>query len=260
MNSLDPDRARGVLHELLSQAGRLARDRRHSTSMQLKSDGSPVSDVDQELDAWLGAELPRAFPGCGVIGEEGACLQGTEGTFHIDPIDGTQSYLDGFPYWGPTVCLVRDGKLVLGAFYVPMLDEYWFAATGYGAYRDGERLHLSPPQWGPKRQVLLVSSRFHAHPASARWQGKIRALGSAAAHLALCAAGSGVAAIVPKWALWDVGCGALLITESGGGISSLDGSAFDVVNGEQGLPIMAGAPSALQNLATAFAGRTDGEG
>ncbi|MCB9677334.1 MAG: inositol monophosphatase family protein [Alphaproteobacteria bacterium] len=259
MDPSDIERARDVLHDLLVEAGSMALARRAATAVEMKDDGSPVTGADQAIDAWFAEQLPRAFPGVGVVGEEGAGIAGSAGTFFVDPIDGTQAYLDGLPYWGPTVCLVRDGVLELGAFYVPPLREYWFAARGHGAFRDGVRLTIGPPRWDDRRQVLLVPSRFHMRR-HGHWPGKIRAFGSAAAHLALVAAGAGVATVVPRWSLWDVGCGALLVTEAGGRIATLDGAPYDVVNGEPGLPFAAGASTALQNLAAAFAGRTDGEG
>ncbi len=255
-SSFDVEHARTRLHELLSRAGRRALDRQRRVEITIKDDGSPVTGVDASLDAWLAEQLPEAFPGTGVIGEEGAS-EGAEqgsGTFYVDPIDGTQSYIDGLPYWGPTVTLVRGGRVVVGAFYVPPLDEFWFGAPGVGAWRNGRSLagrlravDEGDAHWGPKKQVLFVPSRFHRGPRVA-WPGKVRSFGSTAAHLALVAAGAGVAAIVPRWELWDVGCGVALIREAGGVIRGLDGAPVDVVNGPRGLPFVAGASSAVSTL------------
>lgn len=255
MHPIRPERAHHVLHDVLRRAGRLALDRQATVDFELKSDGSPVSDADKEVEAFLTEELQRAFPGVGVRGEEGATVEGPEGTFWVDPIDGTQAYLDGLPYWGPAVTWVRDGELVMGGFYAPPLDEMWFAAAGAGAFRSGVRLEARWDRWERSKQVVLAPSRFHRGP-RIDWRGKVRAFGSSAAHLALVASGAAVAAIVPRWSLWDVGCGALLITEVGGELVGLDGQPIDVVAVEQGLPFMAGASTALHDLADAFR-RTD---
>jgi myo-inositol-1(or 4)-monophosphatase len=259
MDPFRPERAREVLRDLLTRAGRIALDHQRSAEARMKPDGSPVTGADKLIDAWLGEQLALAFPGVGVIGEEGAYSEGPAGTFHLDPIDGTHAYLQRLAYWGPTVALVQGGELVFGAFYVPTLDEYWFAARGMGAFRDDERLGPRVHDAPARHQVLFVPSRFHRHPALP-WPGKVRALGSSAAHLAHVAAGAGVATVIPQWALWDVGCGALLITESGGALRRLDGGPIDVVNGPQGLPFVAGAPGALEALSVSLAGRTDVEG
>lgn len=246
MDPYAPSRASGVLEDLLRRAGRIALDAQSTSKSERKLDGSPVTEADREVDAFLAQVLPEAFPGCGVRGEEGARVLGGP-TFYVDPIDGTRSYLQRLAYWGPTVCLVRDGELLLGAFYVPVVDEYWFAARGYGAFRGDERLTMPEPP-APTERVLFAPSRFHQGPLE--WTGRIRALGSAAAHLAHVAAGAGAIALIPKWKLWDVGCGALLVQEAGGVLSDLQGVPLDRNLSAPDLPFMAGASSALQQLRT----------
>jgi myo-inositol-1(or 4)-monophosphatase len=270
---VDVRRARDLLQALLTEAGSRALERQKRVEVTLKDDGSPVTPMDASIDAWLAQELPRAFPGVGVIGEEGASETQDDGAgvFWVDPIDGTQSYIDGLPYWGPTVTLVRGGRVVFGAFYAPALDEFWFGAPGVGAWRSGRSLAgrlRGDGRWAPNKQVLFVPSRFHRGP-RVPWAGKLRSFGSTAAHLALVAAGAGVAVVVPRWELWDVGCGVALIREAGGIIRGLDGAPVDVVNGPRGLPFVAGASSAVSTLVEQIraalehkgeAERTHGEG
>lgn len=245
-----PHPAHDVLRELLVAAGRRALQLQKHAQAEIKPDGSPVTAVDRELDEALAAGLMSAFPGVGVCGEEGARATGTNGCFWIDPIDGTGSYLQGLAYWGPTVCLVENGELSLGALYLPMLDQFWFAARGAGAWRDGERLpHLTEPEADDER-ILFAPSRMHVAPRGL-WSGRLRVFGSTAAHLALVAGGAGAATLVPRWKLWDVGCGALLVTETGGVLSDLDGSPVDLVNGPPALPFIAGAPTALHDIVAA---------
>ncbi|MCA9566444.1 MAG: inositol monophosphatase [Myxococcales bacterium] len=245
--------AHDALREILVDAGRYALAGRQEADVEWKEDGSPVTSVDRELDARIAEGLARAFADAGVRGEEGAHEEGPGGTFYVDPIDGTRAFMQGLAYWGPTVALVRGGQLELGALYLPMLDDWWFAARGAGAWRNGERL-TGPATRGRRRdRILFAPSRIHDAPPGL-WPGKVRVLGSAAAHLALVAAGSGSAALIPEWSLWDVGCGALLVTESGGVLCGLDGSAVDLVGGERGLPFLAGAPTALQDVVQGLRG------
>lgn len=222
---------------------------------ELKDDGSPVSVIDKELDASIAAALRKELPTVGIRGEEGAHHTGPDGTFWIDPIDGTQAYVDGLPYWGPTVSLVQDGVVSLGAFYSPVTDEMWLAIRGGGAWRNGVRLESRWDRWPRSKQAVLAPSRFHRAPRFP-WKGKVRAFGSSAAHLALVAASAAVATIVPRWSLWDVGCGALMITEVGGALVGLDGAPIDVVAAGGDLPFLAGAPTALHDLSAAL-GRMD---
>jgi len=144
------------------------------------------------------------------------------------------------------VCLVEGGELTVGAFWLPRLNEFWYAESGVGAFKNGRRLPQCGNQSRSYDQVLLLPSRFH-RVGPLDWPGKVRVLGSSAAHLALVAAGGAVATIIPRWCLWDVGCGILLARETGHLVRTLDGHELSVVE-QQGLPFMVGASNALQYL------------
>lgn len=218
----------------------------HRARVEIKADGSEVTPADRDAQAVLVEELARHFPGTAVVGEEGARVSGDRGTWYVDPIDGTAAFLEGLAAWGPTVCLVEGGALRLGAWLSPLTGEFWFAARGDGAWRNGERLRPAPLTALTRNHAVFVSSRFHRLPA-VPWQGKVRALGSTAAHLAYTAAGGPVAAVVGRWHLWDVGCGALLVREAGREIVDLTGARYDPVD-ETGPPFLAGDPLALERL------------
>jgi myo-inositol-1(or 4)-monophosphatase len=157
--------------------------------------------------------------------------------------------VEGLAHWGPTVCRVVGGRLDVGAFYVPRLDELWFAARGAGAWRDGTR--LAPPEpMPPERATVYLPSRAHRLP-SLPWPGKSRALGSSAAHLAQVASGAAGATVVAEWELWDVGAGVLLVEEAGRVITDLDGLPLDPV-GRRGLPLVASARTVTDPLVGAI--------
>lgn len=237
-----------VLQNLLTEAGAAALQRFRSASVEQKADGSVVTEADRAAEEVIVEGLMRAFPGEGILGEEGAAITAREGaaTWHVDPIDGTSSFIAQLAYWGPTVCRVTDGALDVGAFYVPRMGEYWFAQHGGGAWRDGVRLAPQDPL-PIAQQVLFVPSRFHRR-SPAPWPGKVRALGSGAAHLALAAAGSGVGAVIAKWSLWDVGCGALLIHETGRMIWDVAGNVLAPEASPAGVPFLAGTPLVREAL------------
>lgn len=247
MDWYEPTRAAGVLEDLLRRAGRIALEAQPTMESERKGDGSPVTEADRIVDAFLAEALSAAFPGCAVLGEEGARIEGGP-RFYVDPIDGTRSYLQRLAYWGPTVCLYDGPELLLGAFYAPVVNEFWFAARGHGAFRDGQLLRIPEPP-PPRDQTLFVPSRFHL-ARNVEWPGRIRALGSAAAHLAHVAAGAGALAIVPRWKRWDVGCGVLLVQEAGGVVSDIQGNPLDRNLGVDDLPFLAGASTALHQFRT----------
>lgn len=256
---------RAELASLLEDAGRLASTYFGRVPRELKPDGSWVTEADRAVEALIVDRLARAFPGESVVCEEGHVVEAPPGApaWYVDPIDGTGAFLSGLAYWGPTVCRVVDGQLQVGAFYVPRLRELWYAERGGGAYRDDQRLPVLGPTEGEdvlRNDVLFAPSRFHRR-LPVPWAGKVRALGSSAAHMAHVASNGGSCAVIPKWALWDVGCGALLIGEVGRVIWDAFGAPVEPERITPGLPILVGAPTALRTLiADGWAGAVLGAG
>lgn len=237
------------LHRILRLAGSAALARADG-HVRVKPDGSRVSDADLAAQDAIVAGLRAAFPGDGIFSEEGVRERTDAGAvWHVDPIDGTHAFLEGFAHWGPTVCRVVDGRLEAGAFWLPRLGEMWFAARGRGAWRDGVRLRPADVQVDGDT-VLMLPSRAHRAPPFA-WRGRTRGLGCTAAHLALVAAGGVAAAVVPTWQLWDVGCGVLLVEEAGRTVRHLSGAAFDPM-GDADAPFFAAAPGVVGQLVSAI--------
>lgn len=243
----------GQLASILAEAGRVALRHFGQVSATLKADGTQVTVADKEVEEVLLTGLMRAFPKTGIIGEEGAAVTGSDGTWYVDPIDGTSSFVEGLAHWGPTICMIRDGRLEVGALWLPRLNEFWYARRGHGAWRNDQR--LCPPNISEisRHHSLYVPSRFHEKPPIS-WPGKIRGLGSSATHLAMVASGGAAATVVWRWEPWDVGCGILLVREAHRCVREVNGQSFDPIQ-HRGLPVVAGAPTALHYLTTVAIGK-----
>jgi myo-inositol-1(or 4)-monophosphatase len=240
------------LEAVLRGVGDVARSFHGRVTAEYKDDGSPVTEADLAVQQALVEGLAIAFPEDGVLSEEGERRRPEEGggTWFVDPIDGTGAFLQGLAHWGPTVCRVdASGRLDVGAYYEPLLDRMFSAGAGLGAWRNGVRLPVAPTTELRSDDILFVPSRIHRRP-GLPWSGKLRALGSTAAHLALLAAGGGRGAIVARWSMWDVGCGVLMNREVGHLVRSPDGRPFEPAVSSEGLPFLVGAHKALDILDT----------
>ena len=245
------DPLRTALAEMVLDVGRQARQLHHDLDIARKPDGSLVTQLDRDVERALAKRVRARFPDASVVGEEGTDRTGSGRCFYIDPIDGTESMVRGLAYWGPTITVVDNGRLAAGALHLPMLGTVYSASRVDGAFQDAHPLRLreSPTD---ERCILFGPSRFHLLPGRA-WPGKVRSLGSMAAHLALVAAGVGDVAFVPRWSMWDVGAGILMIEQAGGVILGLDGEPFDPVT-HAGLPFVAGAPRPSRRLVDGIVG------
>jgi histidinol-phosphatase len=109
-----------------------------SFELEFKSDKSPVTNADREAEMIIRDAIQSKFPEHGIIGEE----YGSDGMNHdvvwvIDPIDGTQSFIHGIPIYTTLIGILIEGVPKVGIIYAPALDEMVSAASGSGAFFNG---------------------------------------------------------------------------------------------------------------------------
>lgn len=124
--------AEAFVHEILDQARALsARWFRAPLEVERKADESPVTRADREVERFLRDRIAARFPQDGILGEEfGAELREDVRTWVIDPIDGTKSFITGWPIYGCLVSVVENGRPIFGAIDMPALRERWIGIAG----------------------------------------------------------------------------------------------------------------------------------
>ena len=135
----------------LALAGRLADTSRaiarsyfrRPIEVEHKPDRSPVTAADREIETELRRMIRAEFPTHGIQGEEFAGEPGGEFTWVLDPIDGTKSFITGFPLFGSLIALVRDGAPMLGIIETPAIGERWVGCTGLPTLFNGETARVS---------------------------------------------------------------------------------------------------------------------
>ena len=112
--------------------------------VEIKSDLTPVSDVDKQCETAIISMLRDAFPDDGFLGEETGLTPGASGrTWIIDPLDGTRLYLKKIPTFSVLIALVVDEEPVVGVMHLPLLKEVYYAAKTLGAYCNEKVIHVS---------------------------------------------------------------------------------------------------------------------
>ncbi|MCA0434577.1 MAG: inositol monophosphatase [Proteobacteria bacterium] len=205
-----------------------------SLQVSMKGPGDFVTASDKKAEKVLRAELAKARPTYGFLGEEEGLTKGEDPDhrFIIDPIDGTSNFMHALPFFAVTIALERKGEVVAGVTYNPISDELFHSEKGQGAFLNNKRMRVSArknlhealistniPNIGQKNQV---SHRNEIAVLQARTAG-IRGLGSAALELAYVACGRLDAAWCHHLNAWDMAAGLLFIREAGGFVSRLDG-------------------------------------
>lgn len=141
-----PDRvAAAKLAEQLADVARSIAVRHFRTPLAVtrKSDGSPVTIADKEIESEMRRLIRAAFPGHGIRGEEFPEEGSGEFTWVLDPIDGTKSFITGFPLFGSLVALVQGERPVLGVIEAPALAERWTGCEGSPTLFNGRAARTS---------------------------------------------------------------------------------------------------------------------
>ena len=77
-----------------------------------KADGSPVTDADIAAEQAIRAVVEARFPGDGFYGEETAAERlDAEHVWLVDPIDGTKSFVRGYPMFSTQIAVMHRGRL-----------------------------------------------------------------------------------------------------------------------------------------------------
>lgn len=200
-----------------------------------------VSIADEEAEKAAHAMLEAARPHYGFLGEEGGSAIGDGShVWIVDPLDGTTNFLFGNPLWGVNAALARDGKVIAGVTWLPMIDELYVAEEGKGAWLNGKRIHVS--HRGTLIEAVLACGIPFAgkpdHPLFAREMALltpqvsgIRRTGACAVDMAWVAAGRWDAYWERALNAWDMAPGVILVQEAGGIATSATGAPLDLREG-----------------------------
>jgi myo-inositol-1(or 4)-monophosphatase len=247
------ERARTEVSTVLDSLSPLLLAASGDVDMEAKHDGTPVTDIDREVDDRLGAHLTDAFPDHGLLSEERETVSpDTDWTWIVDPIDGTSNFICRLPYWCVSVALAFEGRPVLGVVDAPVLGRRYLATLGGGARLESRTtsldghtqqhrsraLHVrTPVDWrdaGNRHIPVMLTTGTARAARAAGLRLNPRVMGSTALDLAIVAEGVAAAsiAVIPK--VWDVAAGILLVEEAGGFVTHLDETPlFPVPRGVQ---------------------------
>lgn len=199
---------------------------------ETKADKSPVTQADRECERLIAGMLNAAFPGDGLLGEEGAQAESTNGRrWIVDPIDGTRDYVRGNPLWANLIALEADGEIVAGVVNLPLLGRLYAASRGGGARCNDSPIHASSKKL--VEESVMCFNRFdkldpfHAPDKFIEWLGRfwsLRGLGGAPDAM-LVASGQAEVWIEPSAATWDFAPLKVILEEAGARYLNFDGGS-----------------------------------
>ena len=197
-------------------------------SVGRKAGGDYITDADHAINDTLRRLLPR--DGEGWLSEETAddlvrldCRR----VWVVDPLDGTQEFVQELPEWCISVGLVEDGQAVAAGLCNPATDQLFLGWVGGGVTLNGRPARVRDLRGLEGAEVLASRSEIRR----GEWEDrsapyKVKPCGSVAYKMAMVAAGLTDATwtLTPKNE-WDVAGGAALVQAAGGVVRTLDWEA-----------------------------------
>lgn len=214
------------LQRIMVEAGKMAQEIRQHLQIELKPDGSVVTNADKEIETFLRSELKKIAPEAAIWGEEyGFEEMNSHGAWLIDPIDGTTNYSVGQPLWGITIAFMQNGKLQSGLVSLPDLNWHFAAQSGHGATMNDSE--LKPSKTGAIANHELVGDADDMRGTFDFIPGKRRHFGAFVAEAMFLAQGYFRAMTCTKAKLYDAAGSLVILREVGLQIKTLSGNDFE---------------------------------
>jgi myo-inositol-1(or 4)-monophosphatase len=187
--------------------------------IEKKKDGSFVTEADYASNELIVSTLRQLFPRDGIISEEiprDPDVTGMECVWIIDPLDGTQSFIDGKDDFSILIARVENQRVTHSVMFFPAMQEMALAKVGAGAFINGERIFVS------SSTQLRTSSVYIRNFAPSRTECVYPDhMDSGMAFLALARGViDGVIMRMGRHQEWDLAAPSLLIAEAGGVVST----------------------------------------
>lgn len=243
-----------VVVQAAKEAGEILIDRFHSTKeIKHKGKHNIVTEADLLSEKLIVELLGKEYPGFKILSEEThSSTELSDYTWIIDPLDGTNNYAYGIPFFCVNIALAKDQDILLGVTYDPLRRELFHAEEGKGAYFNGSLIHVSEAKSLDKallgvdlgynqekgKELLDIMTKIYGQVHC------IRIIGSASLGLAYVACGR-MTIYIHRWLYpWDIAPGLLLIREAGGIVVDWRDNTADV----QSTQLIASTPQIFKSF------------
>jgi histidinol-phosphatase len=225
------ERAMNVAKDAVEAAARAALPHwEKGVAVEKKPDRTPVTVADRESEVVIMEAIRKAFPDHAFLTEESGAHQGDPTQrWIVDPIDGTRGFSRGGKFWGPLVAYESRGEVLAGAMAMPALGQVYWAARGFGCWKNGERCRVSSiDDWSEATLSMGELRALFSAPHGEAVLELIRTAASARDYgdLAACALvldGQAEAWIEAGVKPWDIAPTKILIAEAGGTFTNFTG-------------------------------------
>jgi myo-inositol-1(or 4)-monophosphatase len=199
---------------------------------------NPVTEADHASEKAIFDVIKNDFPDHFILSEEaGEIVMDSSYKWIIDPIDGTINFANGIPICCISIGLEHNGKIIMGAVYNPLMNEFFIAEKGKGATLNDKNISVSNKTavvnsclvtGFPYTYLDAPNGPLQVFEKLIRKGVPVRRLGSAAIDLCWVACGRFDGFYEHKLQAWDSAAGFLMVEEAGGKVTDFAGEYYSV--------------------------------
>ncbi len=196
--------------------------------VETKSDDTPVTIADKEVNQMIVDRVQAEFPEYGVLGEELSYKSDREKLWVCDPIDGTPAFIYHIPTSMFSLALVVNGEPQVAVTFNAFTGDLYSAIKTKGAFRNDKPIKVSKRSWGKGTRVAgssdgAVDGISDRESLTKQGIKVINAFGSVFKG-SLVAEGSLDGRVFIHKGAHDMAAIKLIIEEAGGKLTDLDGN------------------------------------
>lgn len=216
-------------------------------TLKNKSLGNDVlTTADAKSEEIIISAIKKNFPEHSIYSEEmGSNNLESDYKWFIDPLDGSKHISRGLPFFCITLAVSYKRKVILGITYVPLLNQFFEAKDGEGAFLNGEKISVSETSTLEK---AMIDAEFPSRNFKVEWSSedynsafadfekviknsfRVRMIGSGPIGLAYTAMGGYDSYVrFQPYSIEDVIAGYILVKEAGGKVLDFEGHDIDIL-------------------------------
>ena len=206
--------------------------RKAGLTKKIKSDNTPVSNGDLEVNKIVSEKIKKLSPSIPIISEETSdnkLIKDLKNFWLIDPIDGTYDYINNLEEFTINAGLILNKQPVAGLIYAPAKKRMFYSYGQGNAYEftDGKEIKIDGSRNFDKDKIKFVSYSSKIKPEIQKIfdELNVKEFTRMKSSLKFCVIATGEYdgyVAEPRACEWDIAAGHAILKHSGGTITDFE--------------------------------------
>ena len=206
--------------------------RKAGLTKKIKSDNTPVSNGDLEVNKIVSEKIKKLTPSIPIISEETSdnkSIKDLKNFWLIDPIDGTYDYINNLEEFTINAGLILNKQPVAGLIYAPAKKRMFYSYGQGNAYEftDGKEIKIDGSRNFDKDKIKFVSYSSKIKPEIQKIfdELNVKEFTRMKSSLKFCVVATGEYdgyVAEPRACEWDIAAGHAILKHSGGTITDFE--------------------------------------